>query len=267
MTQPKPRLTLRPDGSPRLIDTHAHLHFKQFAGEVDAAIKQAEEAGVDRIITVGVDTADSRKAVELAARYENIWATVGVHPHAAAEYPQGANYLRDLAAERKVVAIGECGLDYFKSTASKAEQAVALRGQIELGLKLELPVVFHVREAFDDFFAIIRGYTGVHGVVHSFSGGEAELDQALSAGLMVALNGIMTFTKDSSQLEAAKKVPASSMILETDCPFLAPLPYRGKTNQPAYTADIAGFLAGLRGESLSEIAGYTTANAERLFGL
>lgn len=230
-------------------------------------IKQAAEAGVDRIITIGVDTADSRKAVALAARYENIWATVGIHPHAANEYDQGAAYIRDLAAERKVVAIGECGLDYFKSTATKAEQERALRGQIELGLQLELPVVFHIREAFGDFFRILTDYGGVQGVVHSFSGGLAELDQALAAGLMVALNGIITFTKDGDQLAAAKAVPLQSLVLETDCPFLAPVPYRGKTNQPAWTADIAGHLAGLRGETPAAVAAATTANAERLFGL
>ena len=127
LAKPKPQLAPVRSGGRRLIDTHAHLHFDAFKGEVDGAIKRADEAGVDRIITVGVDTADSRKAVELAARYENIWATVGIHPHAANEYEQGAAYIRDLAGERKVVAIGECGLDYAKSTTSKREPSDGTR--------------------------------------------------------------------------------------------------------------------------------------------
>jgi TatD DNase family protein len=251
----------------RLVDTHAHVHFSNYQGQVDAVLRRASDAGVDRIITVGVDSADSRQAVELAARYEQVWATVGVHPHSAAEYPQAAAYIRDLAGRRKVVAIGECGLDYVKSDSTKAEQELALRAQIELAQELELPLVFHVREAFADFFRILADFSKVRGVVHSFSAGEAEMHTAVELGLAIGLNGIMTFTKEQSQLDAARKLPINSLVIETDCPFLSPVPYRGKTNEPSRCSDIVSFLASLRNEKVSELATASTLNAERLFGL
>jgi TatD DNase family protein len=250
-----------------LTDTHAHLQFDDFAGQVPAVLHRASEAGVEKIITVGVDSDDSRKAVALAATYERVWATVGVHPHAAHEAQPAVTYLRELATRRKVVAIGECGLDFFRSQATPDEQEGLLRLQIELALEVDLPLIFHVREAFEHFFAVTGDYPALRGVVHSFTGGPAELEQALAAGLNVALNGIMTFTKDQGQLEAARQVPLERLLLETDCPYLSPAPHRGKTNEPARVADIADFLAELRGESVEQLAAQTTANAEALFGV
>ena len=250
-----------------LTDTHAHLQFDAFAGQVPALLHRAAEAGVEKIITVGVDTADSRKAVELAATYEQVWATVGVHPHEAAEGEQAGTYLRGLAARRKVVAIGECGFDFYRSQTSPEAQEATLRMQIELALELGLPLIFHVREAFERFCAVINDYSGMRGVVHSFTAGPAELEQVLGAGLQVALNGIVTFAKDEAQLAAARQVPLERLLLETDCPYLSPVPYRGKTNEPARVADIAAFVAELRGETVAALTAQTTANAVALFGI
>jgi TatD DNase family protein len=250
-----------------LTDTHAHLQFDAFAGQVPAVVHRATEAGVSKIITVGVDTADSRKAIELAATYEQVWATVGVHPHTAGEGAQAGTYLRDLAGRRKVVAIGECGFDFYRSKTTPEEQEAVVRMQIELALELKLPLIFHVREAFERFFAVIGDYPPLRGVVHSFTAGPTELEQVLAAGLQVALNGIVTFSKDPAQLEAAKQVPVERLLLETDCPYLSPVPYRGKTNEPARVTDIAAFLAELRGEPVTVLSAQTTTNAEALFGI
>ncbi|HUC20174.1 MAG TPA: TatD family hydrolase, partial [Candidatus Polarisedimenticolaceae bacterium] len=146
-----------------MIDTHAHIHFDAYAGQVDAVLHRAREAGVQQLITVGVNTADSRKAVELASTYENVWAAVGIHPHDATEAAQGIDYLRDLTGRRKVVAIGECGLDTVKSQTTLVLQEKALRLQIELALERGLPMIFHVREAFGQFAAIMNDYSNVRG--------------------------------------------------------------------------------------------------------
>jgi len=254
-------------GLTRFVDTHAHLHFDLFRGKVDGLLHQATEAGVDRFITVGVNTADSRAAVELAAVYAPVWAAVGIHPHDAGEAEQGMDYIRELAGRRKVVAVGECGLDLYKAKATLEQQTAALRAQIGLALELDLPLIFHVREAFEPFWAILGDYAGVRGVVHSFTGSPAEVERAVAAGLHIALNGIVTFNKDAGLLETARQIPAERLVLETDCPFLSPVPHRGKTNEPARVADIAAFVAHLRGESVRALASQTTANAERLFKL
>jgi TatD DNase family protein len=250
-----------------LVDTHAHIHFSQFAGQVNHVLKAAQEAGVTKIVTVGVNTADSQRAVELAATYENVWATVGIHPHDADEADQGLSYLKELATRRKVVAIGECGLDYYRSQSSADDQKWALRAQVEVAQEAGLPLVFHVREAFDDFFTLMNDYPNLPGVVHSFTAGQKEMEEVLKRGWLIALNGITTFTKDQSQLEAIKRLPVERLLLETDCPFLSPAPHRGKTNEPARVTDIAAFLAELRGERLVDLAIATTHNAERFFKL
>ena len=250
-----------------LVDTHAHLQFDVFAGEVNGLLQRSREAGVTRVISVGVNSDDSRRATELAATYEGVWAAVGIHPHEAGEAAQALGYLRDLARRRKVVAIGECGLDRYKSTTTPAEQETALRGQIELALELKLPLIFHVREAFEPFWTIMADYPMARGVVHSFSAGRDEMERAVAAGLHVALNGIITFAKDAALMEAARHLPLDRLLLETDCPFLSPAPHRGKTNEPAWVADIAAFVAELRGEPLAELAAATTKNAVELFGL
>ena len=252
-----------------LIDTHSHIHFDDFRDELPDVLARAHAAGVEKMLCVGVNDLDSAEAVAVARAHDNLWSTVGLHPHDADRGYEALEEVARLAELESVVGIGECGLDYFKSETTKEDQERALRFQIELGLELGLPMVFHIRDAFDDFWTIFDDYKNenVRGLVHCFTAYERELDGSLERGLLIALNGIMTFTKDLKQLDAAKKVPLDRLVLETDCPFLAPVPMRGKRNEPANIAYTAAFLANLRGEALEDLEAATTANAETLFGI
>jgi TatD DNase family protein len=252
-----------------LIDTHAHIHFSEFRDEIDAVLERAHAAGVEKLLCVGVTDTDSAEAIAVARAYEHVWSTVGLHPHDADRGYESLEELARLAELDTVVAIGECGLDRYKSETSPEDQERVLRFQIELALERNLPMIFHVREAFPDFFRILDDYEGrqVRGVVHSFTASTRELEGSLLRGLHVAFNGIMTFSKNESQLEAARRVPLDRLILETDSPFLAPVPERGRRNEPANLPHTARFLAKLRGEPFEELAAITTKNAERLFGI
>lgn len=254
-----------------LIDTHAHIHFDDYAGQIDEVLSHAAAAGVKTIICVGVDDTDSKNAIKLAHAQPNpdisLYATVGLHPHDANRGQSVLDQIAALAADPKVVAIGECGLDFFRNLSSPADQERALRFQIELALKLDKPMVWHVRDAFDQFFTIIDQYPGVTGIVHCFTSNRANMEKVVERGFLIALNGIMTFTKDPEQLEAAKLVPLSHLVLETDCPFLTPAPLRGKPNQPANLKLTAQFLAELRGETLRQLSETTTLNASKLLGI
>lgn len=261
-----------------LVDTHAHPHFDKFS-DPGQLLADAATVGVKRVIAVGTTLDDSKRAIDFARTHDNVWATAGVHPHDAMTFlkslqgqslQQGLS-LQELLALPKVVAVGEIGLDYFKNYTPKEPQIKAFREQLEIGLGMDLPFVFHVREAFEDFIKIFDEYQSegspIRGVVHSFSAHKKELDQVISRGLYVGLNGIMTFTKDHGQLEAAKQVPLSSLLVETDAPFLAPKSRRGDICEPKDVLEIAEFLSELRSESLEYLAEITTKNAEELFGI
>lgn len=253
-----------------LIDSHCHLQFESLANDLPAILERANEMSVTRMICVGTTLQDSQTAIDLAAQHANIWATVGTHPHEAKDFlrdVQARDKLSALIGSPKVIAIGEIGLDYYKNYAPREEQQGALRLQIEAGLPTGRPFVFHVRDAWDDFWPIFDAYPGLRGVVHSFTATTEQLEQSLTRGLYVSLNGIMTFTKDEKQLEAAKQVPLERLLLETDAPFLTPAPDRGQTCEPRHVRRVAEFLAELRGEDLRQLAVATTANAVRLFGL
>ena len=253
-----------------LVDTHCHLHFDAYQNDVEQVIKGAAAAGVARMICVGTTLEDSKKAIEFAERRENIWATVGVHPHDADSFlklPDAGKNFREILDTSSILAVGEIGLDYFKLYSSKEAQQKALRLQIETGLPSGLPFIFHVRDAWEDFWQILSDYPAIKGVVHSFSAHPLQLEQVLSRGLYVGLNGIMTFTRDTGQLEAAKKAPRDRLLLETDAPFLAPAPYRGQRCEPKHIKDVAEFLAELRGETFEALAKSTSKNAEDLFRL
>ncbi len=252
------------------VDTHCHVHFSDYGLDADEVIRGAIDTDVTRMICVGCTLADSKRGVEMAAKHKSIWASIGMHPHEAnfyVENEKALQELRDLAGQPRVVAVGEIGLDYYYNHSSKEDQEAMLRYQLELALEHDLPVIFHVREAFDDFFAIFDEFTGLKGVVHSFTASSATLDKCLSRGLYIGLNGIMTFTKDQEQLEMARKVPKDRLLLETDAPFLTPVPFRGTICQPKHVVSIAEFLADLRQESLEELAAATTQNALTLFRL
>ncbi|HET9850015.1 MAG TPA: TatD family hydrolase [Candidatus Saccharimonadales bacterium] len=257
------------------IDSHAHPHFAELAADWPGVMARAEEAGVKRMIAVGTTLEDSQRAINFAKAKNGVWAAAGVHPHeakktlASKDFEANFKKLLDLSSntENKLMAIGEIGLDYYKNHSPKEDQLKLLRRQIEIGLSYRLPFIFHVRDAFSDFWQVFDDYGGIKGVIHSFSSGRKQLDVALSRGLFVGLNGIMTFTRDQAQLEAAGRVPLDRLLLETDAPFLIPAPERGEVCEPRHVRIVAEFLASLRGEALADLAAQTTANAVSLFDL
>jgi TatD DNase family protein len=254
----------------QFIDSHCHLHFSDYLSDVEQVIEDAHTHKVNKMICVGVSLSDSQKAVDLANSHDNIWASVGAHPHDGADFldnPDSVELLTELSKNEKVVAIGEIGLDYFHEHTPRQKQIDVLSKQLEMGVELKLPFIFHVRDAWEDFWSIVDKYPNIKGVIHCFSAHEKQLGEALSRGFYVGLNGIMTFTKDEKQLEAAKKVPLNKLLLETDAPFLTPKPYRGKRCEPKHVVLTAEFLANLRGEKLEDIAAATTKNASELFGI
>lgn len=254
-----------------LFDTHCHVHFPDYVLDNEEVIKNAAEAGVKRLLAVGCTLADSQLGVEMASRHDNIWASIGLHPHEAKHYINDHEKLQQfrnlLVNMPKVVAIGECGLDYHYMHSSKEDQKKLFRFQLDMAVENDLPLIFHVREAFADFWHILDSYKGLRGVVHSFSSTRADLDEILARGLYVGLNGIMTFTKDNEQLQAAKAIPLQKLLLETDAPYLTPTPYRGTICEPKHVVVIAEFLSQLRNEELTALAEQTTSNARTLFGI
>lgn len=253
-----------------LVDTHCHIQFPDYELDPDAVIAAATEAGVTRLLCVGCTLKDSQAAITFVQDRESAWATVGLHPHEASKYVHDHRALqqfRELASRPKVVAVGETGLDYYYEHSPRQLQAQLLRFQIAVAQEHDLPLIFHVRDAFADFWQIFDEYKDLRGVVHSFSATEKELEEVLARGLYVGLNGIMTFTKDIKQLDAAKRVPLDRLVLETDAPFLTPVPFRGKVCEPKHVRVTAEFLANLRGENLEDLAAATTQNAQSLFGI
>jgi TatD DNase family protein len=274
-----------------LVDTHCHIHDPEFASKyernVDDILRDSVEAGVEKVICVGTSLESSRLAVEFAKKHEGTYASLAVHPHEVEnltdkELDSQIEELDRIASNRpeRLVAIGECGLDYFYHSTTDIfdRQQRLLRMHLDVALKHNLPIIFHIRDpkkrvdgeigqAFKDFYAIIDEYEGVRGVIHSFSATNTELEGILKRDLYVGLNGIMTFTKDEKQLEAARKVPLSNLVIETDAPFLTPNPFRGTINEPKHVINITKFLSELRGESLALMAKTTTKNAKTLFNL
>jgi TatD DNase family protein len=240
----------------------------------DAIIVAARASNVTRFVCVGCDIPDSKLAIDFAGQRDDCWASVGIHPHEAQRYATDLN-LRSkfsaLAEQPKVVAIGECGLDYFYEHSPKADQIKVLQLQCELAIHVGLPMIFHVRDALDDFWPIFDSYTSenksLRGVLHSFTDSAEQLDKALMRGLFIGVNGIATFTKSDAQRAMYRSIPLENIIFETDAPFLTPTPYRGSINQSKYISVIAEFIAKLRGEPLEELARNSTRNALNLFAL
>ncbi len=250
----------------QLVDTHCHIHDEEYKYDISAILRNAEENGVTSLICIGTSATDSARAVEFVKDKPQCFASVGLHPHDAKLGEDDFEVLATLVSNPKVVAIGEFGLDYHYENSLKDDQKTALRYQLELAASSGKPCIFHIREAFDDFWPIFDEFTGIRGVVHSFSSDISDLEECLKRALYISLNGIMTFTKDEKQLEAAKAVPLEKLLLETDSPFLTPVPKRGTINEPSNVRLVAEFLSRLRGESETTLAEATTGNARTLFG-
>lgn len=249
------------------IDTHCHIHEAEFYNdeEREAVYARAIEAGVD-MICVGTNEATSREAVGFVENHAQTWATVGVHPH---DTKDGVGYIGQILKEAhdKVVAVGEIGLDYFYMNSSREEQIAALEQQLQWAVDYKLPVSFHVRDSFDDFWPILSNFPRIRGVLHSFTDSMSNMQCGLENDLYIGVNGISTFTKDKNQQEMFTSIPVTHMLLETDAPFLTPAPYRGKVNEPAFVHFIAEHHARQRGVDLDELISTTTNNATMLFSL
>jgi len=245
------------------FDNHCHLHHRRV--NADEAAAAARVAGVSRMITVGCSLDDSRLAIEVAGRMADVWATAGVHPHDASEGVEG---LEQLVAHPSVVAVGEAGLDYHYDRSPRGTQQDVFRRQIELANRMGKALVIHTREAWDDTFALLDA-EGVppRTVFHCFTGGPDELAQCLARGASVSFSGIVTFPSAPEVLAAARQAPLDRILVETDSPYLAPVPFRGKPNEPAHVAVVGAFLAAERGLPDAELARITTANTLAVYGI
>jgi TatD DNase family protein len=259
-----------------LIETHAHLDYPDFQGDLDEVIARAAEAGVTRIISIGTGIESSRRAVALAERFPSVHAVVGIHPTNVEE--EGLEFLpalRELASHPMVAAIGETGIDHHhlpegaegtELEAWKRRQAAAFRIQLDLAVEFSLNVVIHQRDAWEPTLEVLRPYTGkVRGVYHCFGGTPEQAAEVASLGHLVSFTGIITFKNAGQVRLAAAAVPADGYMVETDCPYLAPAPHRGKRAEPAHTRLVAEKVAEVRGISLEEVAANTTATAEKFF--
>jgi TatD DNase family protein len=268
-----------------LIDTHCHI--QSIGAEVgekgtlelwskakdltaEKVIDNAKAVGANSLIVVGCDLSDSQLAVKFVENRPGCWASIGIHPHeakASLKNPDTLSNLASLSSQPKVVAIGECGLDYYYQHSPKTDQFKVLESQLAMASQANLPIIFHVRDAFDDFWPIYDKFPGLAGVVHSFTDNQANLEACLQRGLYIGVNGIITFIKEASKLEVYKSIPQGKLLLETDSPFLTPVPYRGNINEPMRVGIVAEYLASLRGEELGQLASVSSTNARRLFNL
>jgi len=249
-----------------VIDSHCHLDSERFIEDQAEVIERAFAAGVERMMSIGTGDGppDIEGAVRIADRYAKIYATVGVHPHDASKYDDGVGVrLAELLKHPKVLALGEIGLDYHYDHSPREVQQAAFVEQMRIASDARLPIVIHTREAWDDTFALIEQHwkpTGLGGIMHCFSGGPAEAQRSLDLGFHLSFSGIVTFPKSLDIQAAAYLCPDDRLLIETDAPFLAPIPYRGKRNEPAYVAHTAAKLAELRGVAVEDITRTTTAN-------
>lgn len=251
-----------------LFDSHCHLTDERLRDEVDAVVGRAREAGVLRMVTIGADPEDMEAAVALASRFDGVWASVGVHPHVADRATAEVfERIAELAGRPEVVALGETGLDYYYDNAPRPAQRQAFLRHLELGAELGLPIVVHTRSADEDAVAILReAGESVRGVLHCFTGGRELLETALEVGWYVSFSGVVTF-KNFDGDAMVRTVPADRLLIETDSPYLAPVPMRGRRNEPAFVRHVAEAVARIRGASFEAIAERTTANATRFYGL
>ena len=248
-----------------LIDTHCHLFFDELKEDLNSILKRAADLGVTKFICVGTNIEDSKESYNLAVNYENIFSTAGVHPHDAEEVAE--NYideLYNLLKNKKVVAVGEIGLDYFKELSDISVQKKIFAEQLELAQKINKPIVFHNRNSDGDIINTLSEFPNVHGVAHCFSSTYDVAKKLIDMGFYISFSGNLTF-KNSHLPDVAKRLPIDRLLVETDSPFLSPVPYRGKTNEPGRARFVADLLARLHNLSINEVAQITTMNAKAIF--
>ncbi|HDN80959.1 MAG: hydrolase TatD [Chloroflexi bacterium] len=258
-----------------LVDSHTHLDFPQFAGDREEAIKRAWEAGVRLIVNVGTDIESSRASIALAEKHPFIYAAVGIHPHDARLLDDDAlEELKELACHPKVVAIGEIGLDYYRNLSPRKVQQRAFRAQLELAQEMRKPVIIHSRNAQKDTMEIVREFAArvnspghPIGVMHCFSGSLEVALEAVKLGFMISVAGPLTFKNARKLPQIVREIPLDYLLIETDCPYLAPHPHRGKRNEPAYVRLVAEALAAVKQMDVTEVARQTLENALLLFGI
>lgn len=252
------------------IDSHCHIHDEKFRLDLDAVLLRAKNANISHLITIGCDI-DTTKAARLKAQqFDHIFFTAGFHPHEAKHALAASLYeLATLAQDKKCVAIGECGLDYYYLHSTIEEQKRAFSAQLDLATHLNLPVVIHLRDAFDDCVAILKEHASILGrtVIHCFSGSLSEAKIFLSLGCFISLSGIITFKKPGDLLEVAKEAPLDKLLVETDCPYLAPHPHRGQRNEPAFINLTLNAIAEARGQEIDVVAQQIHENTMNFFNL
>jgi TatD DNase family protein len=260
-----------------LVDTHAHLDFNKFDRDRQAVIQRARQAGVGAIITIGVDVPSSRQAVALATEYEQVYAAVGTHPHDAKTLDgEALASLRELGRRAKVVGVGEIGLDFYRDLSPRDVQRRAFKAQLAWAARLEKPVIIHDRDAHDQVIDILAEWAGGLrgsplegrlGVLHTFSGDLTMAERAIDLGFYISISGPVTYRNAGQLVDVVRALPLDRLLVETDCPFLAPHPHRGERNEPAHVRLVADKVAALKDLSPEQVARATTANARRLFGI
>ena len=249
-----------------LIDTHAHLYYDQMYNNLDTVLDEATENGVTKIICIGTDLNTSKQSVEIANKYKNVYAAVGIHPHDSKDVTK--DYLKDLEAlalsSKKVVAIGEIGIDHYRNISPKKIQEKVMIEQMELAQSLSLPIIFHNRDADNDIIEILKQHSFSRAIAHCYSSDLSFAEQLIDLNVLLSFSGNVTF-KNSINQSAIQNIALKDFVLETDCPFLAPQPFRGKPNEPKYVKDIALFISDLLDIEFEEIASQTTNNAESFF--
>jgi TatD DNase family protein len=251
-----------------ITDTHAHVAWESFDSDLEEVLARARVAGVERMIVVGTTPATSRAASAVCRGRPGLHPTAGIHPHDASSADGAARgEIERLARERACVAIGETGLDYFKEHSPRSVQAECFRWQLGLARELDKPVVIHCRDALADVIAVLDEFPGVRGVMHCYTYGPDELEPCLARGLYISFSGVVTYKRNDTNRAAARAVPQDRLLVETDCPFLAPEGHRGRRNEPALVREVLARIAAERGATLEDLARVTSDNAQRLFGL
>ena len=251
-----------------LIDSHTHLQVSQYNKDLDAVLKRAQDAGVTTILIIGIDLETSLSAIELADKHENLYATVGMHPHDAKKLtPDVLKTFRELLQHPKVIALGEIGLDYYRNLSPPDVQKDAFQKQLDIAEEMEMPIIIHNRDAYMDILPILESRQGqIQGVLHCFTGDIELMERSVEIGFHIGIGGIVTYPNAEEMQAVASKVPSDRLLIETDCPWLTPQFRRGKRNEPSYVRAVAEKIAELRNTSIETIGEITTNNFKTLFG-